>query len=115
MAYAEYPLLFILEGYVIQHLLPDGTTFTTQAAFAEAGYAIRSVTPYLRAEYVNFPPNQDPFYALTNQQTRGDLKVLGLGVKWSPNATFALKLEFEGNFAATDALYSATTQAAFGF
>jgi hypothetical protein len=115
VAYAEYPLLFILEGYVIQHLLPDGTTFTTQAAFAETGYAIRTVTPYLRAEYVNFPSSQDPFYALTRQQVRGDLKVLGAGAKWSPNATFSLKLELEGNFASADSSYSATTQAAFGF
>ncbi len=115
VAYVEYPVHLILEGFSIQHLAPGGPTFTTWASFIEAGYALGLVTPYFRAELVDFPAAPDPFYALTGQQARGNLRELSFGGKWSPDTSFALKLELEWDHAQTDTALRATMQAAFGF
>ena len=114
VAYVEYPFHVIAELYAQQHL-GGGRTFTTVAWFAEVGYSVGKLTPYLREELVAFPSSKDPYFALTAQQDRGNFQATSAGLKWSPFDYLAFKVEVEWNHAETDSLYAAIIQAAFGF
>jgi hypothetical protein len=116
IAYVEHPWHIIGEGYVIQHIGPDAT-HRTIAGISELGYTIGRVTPYARYEFARFPADPDPFWnpLLTHQQERGNYDAVSVGFKIIPNQTFAIKFELEVNRAATDTIYNAGTQVAFGF
>jgi hypothetical protein len=114
LAYTEFPLHFIGEGYVIQHR-GGGETFTTLAAFLEVGFSVGAVTPYAREELAEFPASPDPFYALTRIQARGDLQATSAGVKWAFYDYLAFKVELEWDHSEANSIYLGTLQAAFGY
>jgi hypothetical protein len=61
VAYVSVPLVFIAEGYVVDHR-QGGHTWTTLGGFGLLGYSVGVVTPYLRVERVGSRGGMDPFF-----------------------------------------------------
>jgi len=61
IAYPSVPLIFIAEGYMVQHL-HGPQKWSTFGGFGLLGYAIGVVTPYLRFERIASSGGSDPFF-----------------------------------------------------
>jgi hypothetical protein len=61
VAYPGYPLLVIVEGYSIEHLVPHHQ-YWTYGGFATLGYSVGIVTPYVRGQWIATRGGSDPFF-----------------------------------------------------
>jgi hypothetical protein len=128
VVYTEHHLLIDAEGFAMRHNPVGAAPTTIYGTFAEAGYTIGAVTPYVRPELIALPSSRD----LVFQYLRGDAEgqIVGassvyagvreffdlrVGVKWMVVPQLALKLE--GDRLGRDGAHqeTATVKAAFGF
>jgi hypothetical protein len=64
IAYVNVPLLFISEGYLVEHNA-NGQQWKTYGGFALVGYAWGQFTPYLEVERIASSGGADPFFTIT--------------------------------------------------
>lgn len=126
-----------IEGFAMRHNPTGAPSTNIYGGFAELGYAVGPVTPYVRGEYMRFPAAGDIIYQYSADSPQGILlgaasvysgvrnfTDLRVGVKWLAFPQLALKLEGErlglsaGDLILGPASQSqeiATVKAAFGF
>ncbi len=135
VVYTEHHMLIDVEAFLQRHKYADGSPHSTiHGGFAELGYTLGTVTPYVRPEYIGFSGTPDQVYqfapnsaqasteaggattgpASPYYDTRG-LFDLRLGVKWMPLQQLALKLEVERLSHDSQHQEIASAKAAFGF
>lgn len=137
VVYMENHVHLDIEGFAMRHNPTGAPSTNIFGGFAELGYALGTVTPYVRAEYMRFPATGDIVYQYTAASAEGvvvgaasiyagvrDFSDLRVGIKWLAMPQLALKLEGErlgrgtGGPVIASASQSqeiATAKAAFGF
>ncbi len=94
IAYTIFPWHFISEFTWISHTEKDGDgLFVTRAFFAETGYSIGQLTPYMRFEHIDFSTDEDPFFMLGSSGGINSMWSVRSGFKWTANEQIALKIE----------------------
>jgi hypothetical protein len=128
LVYTEHHLLLDVEGFAMRHNPTGAPSTNLYGGFAEVGYAIGAVTPYVRGEAIRFPSGGDLVYQWAPDSAQGILAGTGsvyfgardfsdfrAGVKWVPVPQLALKLEGDRVARGTQDQEIATVKAAFGF
>lgn len=93
IVYLHNNIEFLSEGDHIRHNdRVSGQTFNTWGMYAQAGYQLGPVKPYLRYDYMDVDP-ADPFYA-TVASIRTVTRYTA-GVRWDPINWVAFKLEYQ--------------------
>jgi hypothetical protein len=111
-AYVTDHLHLISEIAWFRHKTHDTQmTSRTIAAFAEAGYVLDDLSPYIRFEYTHF--YEDDPYFLDSEIPRDDLHMLSAGIKYAASASVAVKIEGAADLQTDDRRVVA--QAAFAF
>jgi hypothetical protein len=101
IAYPSVPLIFITEGYIIQHKAQE-FTWRTYAFFAMLGYQIGRFTPYIKGEYITQKTNADtpdPFYipepkSIVPPTLARELVEATMGIRIDTSTWSSLKLEY---------------------
>ncbi|HXX66144.1 MAG TPA: hypothetical protein VEK07_03130 [Polyangiaceae bacterium] len=126
-----------IEAFAMRHNPTGAPSTNIFGGFAELGYAVGPLTPYVRAECMRFPASGDIIYQYAADSPQGilvgnasvyagvrDFSDLRVGLKWLAMPQLALKLEGErlgrgtgGPVLATASQSQeiATAKAAFGF
>ncbi|HEY4011990.1 MAG TPA: hypothetical protein VGM06_01520 [Polyangiaceae bacterium] len=117
VVYLGYDVHFITEAYVISHTPQGGGHQLTYGGFSELGYAINTVTPYFRGEYIRFPDSGDTVYQAPDSLYANTLNFsdLRVGVRWQPIPQIAAKLEGQRYYVGGTDHELAMLQIAFGF
>jgi hypothetical protein len=128
VVYTEHHVLLDAEAFAMQHTPNGASAKSIYGGFAELGYTIKALTPYVRGEYIRFPSGGDPAFQYSTADAQGallsansvylgvqDFADLRIGLKWLVMPQLALKLE--GDRIGRDGTHQeiATVKAAFGF
>jgi hypothetical protein len=91
----------------------SATLHTTTAVFAEAGYDVGDLTPYVRYENIRFS-DPDPYFVASGIESQ-DFQRVSVGAKYVASASVAFKVQGSVTDDETDTDYRVIGQAAFAF